>query len=92
MKGKIFRILGVIGFILAMGSLSACFDESYYPGYSRYPGYSYGGPAYAYPEYAPTPRYYAYNPHPYWRQRQRWEHEEHEEHEWHEHHHHHDWF
>jgi hypothetical protein len=91
MTAKIFRILGVIGFILSMGSLSACFEESYYP---RYPGYAYGSPAYAYPEcyprYVPAPRYYAYNPRPYARYRQRWEHEEHEEHEWHEHHHHHD--
>jgi hypothetical protein len=87
MKARIFRILGVVGFILALGSLSACFDESYYPASPGY-SYGYGAPVYAYPEY--TPRYYAYNPHPYWRYRQRWEREEHEEHEWHEHHHHHD--
>jgi hypothetical protein len=91
MKVKIFRILGVLGFILAMGSLSACFEESYHP---TYPRYSYDSPAVPYPryypEYVPAPRSYTYNPQPYWRYRQRWEHEEHEEHESHEHHHHHD--
>jgi len=90
MKAKIFRILGVIGLILAAGSLSACVDEQYYP---AHPGYSYNSPAYAYPEYYPVPRYappraYAYNPHPYWQYRNRWEHEEHEEYERHEGHHH----
>jgi hypothetical protein len=95
MKVKIFRILGVLGFILAMGSLSACFEESYYPAYPRY---SYGSPAVPYPRYYPeyvpvphsyaypVPRPYAYNARPYWRNHQRWEHKEHEEHEWHEHH------
>ncbi|MBV8454673.1 MAG: hypothetical protein JOZ29_20730 [Deltaproteobacteria bacterium] len=86
MKAKIFRILGIIGFILAIGSLSACFEESYHP---AYPGYAYGSPAYAYPHYAPryvpTPRYYASDPHPYWRHQHGGEHE-HGEHEWHEHH------
>ncbi len=82
MKAKIFRILGVIGVILAMGTLSACFDKSYY---LRSPAYSYGVPAYAYPEYVPVPRAYAYNSHPYWRYCQRWENEEHENH------HPHDW-
>jgi hypothetical protein len=86
MKAKIFHISGVIGFIVALGLLSGCFDESYYP---AYPGHAYGPSAYAYPEYypqyvpryVPAPHYYAYNPQPYWRYRQRWEHEEHEEHE-----------
>ena len=89
MKAKIFRIVGIIGFILAIGSLSACFDGPYYPAYPRY---SYGSPAYAYPEYypqyapryVPAPPYYASNPHPYWQHG--WEHKEHEEHEWHERH------
>ena len=92
MKVKVSRILGVMALILAMGSLSACFDEHYYPGYPRY---SYGSPGYAYPGYypqyapgyVPGPRYYASNPHPYWRGRQIWKHEEHEEHERNEHHH-----
>jgi hypothetical protein len=41
MKSEILRVLGVIAFIFVMGSLSACFDESYYP---AYPAYSYGSP------------------------------------------------
>jgi hypothetical protein len=87
MKAKILRILSVTGLIIAMGSLSACFEESYHP------GYGYRGPAYAYPEpypqyypeYVPAPRAYAYNPHryssphPYSQYRQRWEREEHHE-------------
>jgi hypothetical protein len=96
MKAKIFHIFGVIGFILAMGSLSACFDESHYPAYPRY---SYGSPAYAYPEYYPhyapgyvaPPPYYASNPHPYWQHGHGWEHREHEEHKWNEQHHGHEW-
>jgi hypothetical protein len=91
MKSKILRVLGVAAFVLAIGSLSACVDESYYP---AYPGYAYGSPAYAYhpryyPEYVPPPRAYAYNPRPYWRNH---EGREHEEHEMHEHHHDHDRF
>jgi hypothetical protein len=86
MKNKILRIFGVIGFILALGSLSACFDDSY-PN-RGYPAYSYGSPTYAYPgyypQYAPGPNYYAYN-HPRWRYHH--DREEQEEHE-HEHHHH----
>jgi hypothetical protein len=89
MKAKIFRTLGVIGFIVAMGSLSACFEESYYPSHL---GYAYGSPGYGYPGYAPAPRYYAYNPHPYasnphryWQDRQWGKHEGHAEHERHEH-------
>jgi hypothetical protein len=89
MKAKIFRILGVIGLILTMGSLSACFD-AHYPGYRvDPPAYSYGSPAYAYPvyhpQYVPAPRYYVYNPRPHTQYRPE---REHEEHEWHEHHHH----
>jgi hypothetical protein len=87
MMAKIFRILGVVGFITAMGSLSACFVG---PDYPAYPRYSYGSPAYAYhgyyPRDVPAPRYYAYNRDPY-PHRQRWEHKEHEKHEGHEHHH-----
>jgi hypothetical protein len=86
MRAKLFRILGVIGFIIGIASLSGCFDEPYrpiYPAYgSAYPGY-YPPP----PRYVP-PSYYAYNPHFH----HGWEHKEHEEHEWHEHHHHHDLF
>jgi hypothetical protein len=82
MKVKIFRILGVLGFILAMGSLSACFEEPYYPAYPRYsPEYVPVPRSYTYP----VPRPYAYNARPDWRNHQRWEHKEHEEHEWHEH-------
>jgi hypothetical protein len=96
MKAKIFRIVGVLGLILGMGSLSACFEGPYYP------GYAYGRPAYTYPEAypryypqpVPVPRYYAYNPRPYavnphpnWQNHEQWQHQEHEEHE---HHHHHD--
>jgi len=96
MKAKIFRILGIIGFILAMGSLSACFEESYHP---AYPGYWHGPTAYAYPEYYPRyapryvspPSYYASNPHPYWQHGHGWGHEEHEEREGHAHHQNHDW-
>jgi hypothetical protein len=91
MKAKIFRILGLIGFIIAIGSLSACVGESYYP---VYPRYSYGSPAYAYPGYYPqhapryvAPRYYASNPHSYWHHQYGWGHKEHEKHGWHEHHH-----
>jgi hypothetical protein len=90
MKARIFRIVGAIGLVLAMGSLSACFESSYYPGY---PGYSYGAPgwyrspAYAYhpyPRYAPpAPHYYAYN-HGY---HHGWEHEGHVEHGGHGYHH-----
>jgi hypothetical protein len=88
MKTKVFRILGVIGFILAMGSLSACFDPSY-PGYSD-PPMSYRAP-YAVPEYypryyarpVPVPRYYAYNPRANWQNHRRWEHRKHEEDEHH---------
>jgi hypothetical protein len=97
MKAKIFRILGAAGFVVAMSSLSACFSGPYFP---AHPGYAYGSPAYAYPEYypqyvpryVPMPRYFAYNPQPYWRYRQRWEHEEHEEHEWHRHDYGRDWY
>jgi hypothetical protein len=83
MKAKIFRILGGIGFLLAIGSLSACFVGPPDPGYPRY---SYGGPAYAYPEYhpgyapryVPAPRSYASNPHAYRQNHQRLRHEERE--------------
>ncbi|MBV8774589.1 MAG: hypothetical protein JO166_19970 [Deltaproteobacteria bacterium] len=95
MKARIFRIIGVIGLLIGMGSLSACFEAPYYP------GYAYGGPGYGYPEaypryypqYVPAPRSYAYNPRPYphanWQNHERWEHAEHEAHE---HNHHHDRF
>lgn len=84
MKAKIFRVLGVFGFLLALGSLSACFV-----GPSDPPGPYYGAHASAYPEYyphyapgyVPAPCYYAYNPHPHWQHRQRSEHRErHEQH------------
>ncbi len=97
MKAIIFRVIGVMGFILALGSLSACFEET------SYPRYGYNRPAYAspqyYPEYVPVPynrpapRYYVYNPrpyvarpHPYRGHGEQWEHEEHKEHA-HGHHH-----
>jgi hypothetical protein len=91
MKSKLLRVLGVAAFVLAIGSLSACVDESYYPAYR---GYADGSPAYGYhpryyPEYVPPPRAYAYNPRPYWRNH---EGREHEGHEMHEHHHDHDRF
>jgi hypothetical protein len=91
MKAKISRILAAIGFILAIGSLSACFDGPYYPSdpphyYSGDPPHWYGAPhAYPeyypryYPEYVPAPRYYAYNARPYVQHhvqdRHRWGHE-----------------
>ena len=81
MKTKIFQITGAVGFILALGSLSACFDESYYPASPG--GYSYGSPyAYPqytpqyYPEYVPPPRYYAYNPGSYWRNQEKLRHQD----------------
>jgi hypothetical protein len=87
MKAKIFRTLGMIGFLLAMGSLSACFVG---PPDPAGPAYPYGPHAYAYPEYyphyapgyVPAPRSYVYNEHPRGphRYRQRLEHEEHERH------------
>lgn len=92
MKAKIFHIVGVIGLIIGMGSLSACFEGPYYP------GYAYGRPAYGYPEAypryypqpVPVPRTYAYNPRPYphanWQNHERWEHQEHEKHERNHHH------
>lgn len=93
MKARIFRIVGAISLIFAMGSLSACFESSYYPGDPGYSGYSYGAPgwygspAYAYhpyPRYAPPPpHYYALNP----GYHHEWEHHEHMEHGWHGHHH-----
>jgi hypothetical protein len=85
MKAKIFRMLRVMGFLLAAGSLSACFVGPYDP---PDPAYSYGPHAYAYPEYyphrapgyVPAPRYYAYNQHPHWQHRRQKEHKERDEH------------
>jgi hypothetical protein len=85
MAAKILRTLGIVGLVVGMGSLSACFDAYY----RAHPAYSYGGPppywygspagafSRSYPVYTPAPRYYAYNPGPNWRYRR--EHEEHEE-------------
>jgi hypothetical protein len=100
MKAKILRVLGVTGFIIAMGSLSACFEESYHPGYG-YGRSAYAEPGY-YPQYVPTPRYYAYNvpryrpydPHPYFatphRSHEGWQREERQERREREHHNNHD--
>ncbi|HJU09684.1 MAG TPA: hypothetical protein VJ728_02345 [Candidatus Binataceae bacterium] len=88
MKAKIFRILGVIGFVLGIGSLSACFvGPPAYPRYAYHPApvYTYPEP---YPRYVPAPRYYVYNQHPYPHYDHSWGHEEHHEH--HDHHHDHD--
>jgi hypothetical protein len=56
MKAKIFRFLGLLGFIVVMGALSGCFAGPYYP--SPYHGYVDGPSAYAYPQYFPYPEYY----------------------------------
>jgi hypothetical protein len=95
MKGKILHIVGAVGLALAMGMLSACFAGPYYPAYPRY---SYGSPAYGYPEYyphpatryVPIPRAYAYNGRPYGQERQGWAHEQHGIHRQDPHHQHHD--
>jgi hypothetical protein len=94
MKAKIFRFLGLLGFIVVTGALSGCFAGAYYP--SPYHGYVDGPSAYAYPqyypypeyypryvpvpEYVPAPRNYAYRPAPYGQYRNRWEHNEHQQH------------
>lgn len=90
MKARFFRILGAVSLIMAMGSLSACFESSYYPGDPAYtygaPRW-YGSPAYAYhpyPRYAPpAPHYYALNP----EYHRGWQRGEHMRRGWHEHHH-----
>lgn len=93
MKTKIVRTIGLLGLIVATGSLSACFDESFYPAYH---GYAYSSPRYGYPQYqphyfsayVPAPHYYVPDPPHYGQYAHHWKHEEHEEHEGHDHHHH----
>ncbi|GEM_PF-2319134 len=55
MNSKIFRLIKLFGLLVALSSLSACFEEAYYPAYGRH---AYAAP---YPEYVPVPQYYAYN-------------------------------
>src|SRR5262249_31145694 len=65
MKMRVFRIIGAGSLILAVGSPWVCFGESYNPpdpgGYSH--GSSYAHPEH-FPEYATSPREYAYEPGP----------------------------
>jgi hypothetical protein len=79
------RIAGIIGFVLVLGTLSACFDRPYYP---AYPAYSYGEPGYAYPYteygYASPAGSYAYDADPHRWKHRHWDHDEYEKHEGHQ--------